>query len=70
MVEDEEVDFETSDVNHDGEYNQTSDTRNPVADVCSLRICQTDELHKEGQPFLRTTGIRKSPNLFHKSSMV
>jgi hypothetical protein len=36
MVEDEEVDFETSDVNHDGEHNQTSDARGPVAEMCSL----------------------------------
>jgi hypothetical protein len=36
MVENEEMDFKRSHVNEDREHYQASDTRAPVADLCSL----------------------------------
>jgi hypothetical protein len=36
MVQNEEMDFETSHVNKDGKHNQASDTCDPVSKVGSL----------------------------------
>jgi hypothetical protein len=69
VIENEEMYFEAKHIDEDGEYDQTADARNPVPELGSLlvsiSICCTGEPANG-----RTADIRRSPNLFHRSSIV